>query len=61
MLKLKKTFSIPQADKLIKKYGLKDVLLILSIAARTANKDGDNPGYELVAKKLNELTNLLRK
>lgn len=56
----KKTFSILDADVLIKQYGLKEVLLILSIVAKTANKNGDNPGYELVSKKLKDITELLR-
>lgn len=59
--KCAKSFSTSQAEELIKKHGLTTILFILSLASRNVSKDGDHPGYDLVADRLNHLTELIKK
>ena len=59
--KYNKVFSTSQAQELIKTHGLRAILNILSIAARANARDGDHPGYELVANKLAALTDLIKR
>ena len=59
--KCNKVFSTSQAEELIKTHGLRAILNILSIAARANARDGDHPGYDLVATKLYDLTNLIKR
>jgi len=54
-------FTIEKALTLIDQHGLQEVLAVLSLAARITSKDGNHPGYSLVADKLIYLMDLVKK
>lgn len=54
-------FTMEKAQELIQQHGLKEILTVLALSARAADKDGDHPGYSLVADKLIHLMGLVKK
>ena len=59
--KCSQSFSSLQMTELIKTHGLRAILIVLAVTARTVAREDNHPGYGMIANKLDGLAELIRR